>query len=181
MIIAVGSTNPVKIEATKETLEKILFPPIEVRSVDVSSGVPPQPLSMEEAMQGAKNRAKAALEKIDNAVIGVGIEGGVDIISGILYSFGAICLRTIDGVEGSAYTPFFELPMKIKPRLFAGEELGKIMEELTGIKEIKKKEGAVGWYTRGFMTRKELYSCGMRVAIINLLHSNSRITKYIKI
>ena len=76
-----------------------------------------------------------------------------------------------DGVEGTGLTPFFELPEYIRERVYSGEELGKVMEEISGIKDIKLKEGAVGWLSRGLMTRKELYCCGLRVALINLIQA----------
>ncbi|RLG54785.1 MAG: inosine/xanthosine triphosphatase, partial [Thermoproteota archaeon] len=60
LIVASGSTNPVKREATERAFRRA-FGKVKVISVEVSSGVPPQPVG-EQAMIGAFNRASRALE-----------------------------------------------------------------------------------------------------------------------
>ena len=77
MKVVVGSKNPVKIQATKEAFEKLW--PKKNRSViglEVKSGVSDQPMSDEESIKGASNRAKKAL-KTGKADFGIGFEGGL--------------------------------------------------------------------------------------------------------
>ena len=75
MKIAVGSRNPVKIEAVKRAFNKA-FGECEVIGVSVSSDISNMPISFEEGVKGAKNRAEKAIEKL-KADFGVGLEGGV--------------------------------------------------------------------------------------------------------
>lgn len=75
--IAVGSTNPAKVAASRAVLERA-FPQAEVVAVEVPSGVPPQPIGAEETAAGARQRARLALAAVPGAFLGVGLEGGID-------------------------------------------------------------------------------------------------------
>ena len=59
MKVIVGSKNPVKLNATRNVLERI-YSNIEVSSVDVDSEVPDQPFGLDQTIKGAINRAKNA-------------------------------------------------------------------------------------------------------------------------
>ena len=74
-LVAVGSTNPVKIGAVRAVLTRIA-PHVSVEGVAVESGVSDQPWGDEETIKGAVARARAARLALD-ADWGVGIEGGV--------------------------------------------------------------------------------------------------------
>lgn len=78
MIISLGSTNPIKIQALEETLKD--YPMLEdarILSFAVPSGVSDQPLTLEETIRGAKNRAKHAYEACLVCTYSVGIESGL--------------------------------------------------------------------------------------------------------
>src|SRR3989344_4029632 len=77
MKVAVGSKNPVKIEAVKRAFE-IIWPEKkwDVLGVEVSSGVSNQPMSDLESIKGATTRAKRAIKAL-KADFGVGLEGGL--------------------------------------------------------------------------------------------------------
>ena len=78
--IAVGSLNPVKIEAVRTVMERI-YGQVRISAYDVPSGVPEQPFG-EQTPEGAKNRARGALHDHD---LSVGIEAGVFEMLGSLY------------------------------------------------------------------------------------------------
>eukprot|EP00158_Paraphelidium_tribonemae_P003593 Partr_v1_DN26245_c1_g1_i3_m48393 putative Protein of unknown function DUF84 len=83
--IAVGTTNKAKISAVYLALEKILHGSdvvAHVSAFDVASGVSAQPMSDSETMEGAQNRAKNALKMDPDAHYGIGIEAGVQKMSG---------------------------------------------------------------------------------------------------
>ena len=62
MRIAVGSTNPVKLESVREAAAQIFeTEAIEVIAVAAESGVPAQPMGDAETMAGASQRAREAL------------------------------------------------------------------------------------------------------------------------
>jgi len=58
MIVQVGSKNPVKVQATRNVLEKY-YNDISVSSVHVNSGVPDQPIGLEQTIEGAVNGQKS--------------------------------------------------------------------------------------------------------------------------
>ncbi|MCM3714982.1 DUF84 family protein [Halalkalibacter oceani] len=154
MKVAVGTKNPAKVHAVKDTL---IRETIHIASVDVPSNVASQPFSDEETMTGALNRAKAAAEQT-GAVLGFGLEGGVvRTVAGLmLCNWGALYHE--DGrhwIAGGARLP---LPDEVAKRLEQGEELGIIMSSITGDEAVRKKEGAIGIYTSGLVSRKEMFS-----------------------
>lgn len=75
MLITVGSKNQVKINAVREILNDYpVFANAEVMGVDAKSEVSDQPFSLQEAITGAKNRAKNAFK---DCYLSVGIEAGL--------------------------------------------------------------------------------------------------------
>lgn len=77
MKVGIATKNPSKIRTVEEVF-KIAFSDVQIFPKDADSGVPAQPKD-EQILQGAINRAKAALEGND---FGVGIEGGIVEING---------------------------------------------------------------------------------------------------
>lgn len=153
LIISVGSTNPVKVEAAS-TAFKQYYPDCEIFSQQVSSGIAEQPMSEEETVQGATNRALAALEYGD---FGVGLEGGVTMIDGVMFECAWCVVVDKIGKKGMGGGLYFELPKKVADKIMAGGELGPIMNELTGEDNVKEKSGAIGIFTRGKLDRKTAY------------------------
>ena len=166
MKIAVGSTNPVKIQAVKEVFEEI-FRDIEVVGIEVDSGVSNQPFN-EEAIKGAINRAKNVL-KLINTDYSVGIEGGVINLGKKWYNLGFIAIIDKEGKIGTGTSGWFECPPNILEKLEKGKELGEVMDEMTGRKDVKKQEGAIGVFTRGKVSRKDLYKHGILMALVPFL------------
>ncbi len=166
MKVAVGSTNPVKIEAVKEAFT-LAFGKVEVISLEVSSGVPDQPFGAE-VVRGAMNRAREALSKSD-ADFGVGIEGGVIQFYGKYYNLGFVAIVDRNGNVGTGTSGWFECPKGIVEKLKEGKELGSVMDELTGDHDTKRKQGAIGIFTRGLVDRKTLYVHGILMALCRFL------------
>ena len=78
LIVAVGSQNPVKLEATRRAFQSVFtHRSVRVVGVNAASGVPDQPFGDEETKRGAMNRATQALRAVDNASFGAGLEGGL--------------------------------------------------------------------------------------------------------
>ncbi len=177
--VVVGSKNPVKVGAVEEAFRKY-WPDCEVVGVDVASGVAAQPMSERETMNGARQRAYAALKSDAQAEYGVGLEGGVTEFDptnpnwtglrggkGKLFECAWVCVvknspipnsqilksETNEGLGGGLY---FELPEKIAVRIKKGEELGPIMEELMKF-DVKRTKGAIGVFTKGELDRKGAY------------------------
>ena len=140
MKVMVGSTNPIKVGAVEEAFKKY-FPECIVEGIEVESGVSPQPMSEEETIQGAKNRALAS---IGESEYGVGLEGGVCEIGGKMFECAWVCIVDRENCEGIGGGLYFELPDKIADKIRSGGELGPIMNEMTGQDNVKQKMGASG-------------------------------------
>lgn len=170
--VLVGSKNPVKVEAVKEAFSKF-FSSVKAIGVDVNSKVSIQPVNSE-TFKGAKNRV-LELKKINSkknlkASFFVGIEGGIIFLFKEWFAFGAVCIMDNNGKIGYGTTCLFELPEAITKELLKGRELGDVMDELTNDKNTKQKAGAIGFFTKGKMNRKDLYVNGLVVALIPFLN-----------
>ncbi len=185
MIIFVGSTNPVKINAVKQVFS-IIFPNknITVKSLDVSSEVSNQPIELDNVVKGAVKRAQNALEKAkkifptyfenenkDEEIFSIGIEAGlVSIpftISGYLdYQFCAIVDKT--GKISIGSNSGWEYPSEVINSIIKNRdlEIADIMAKISGDDEIKHRGGAIGYYSKGKLKREELTRQGIFMALI---------------
>ena len=184
MKVLVGSQNPVKLEATKEAFSKYFEKlNVEVEGIKVNSKVPDQPIA-NETFEGARNRAfelkRINDEKNLNANFFVGIEGGLKKLFSIWFAFGVVCILDDNERIGYGTSPFFELPERITKELLKGKgkgkgkglELGEVMDNLTGEENTKQKQGAVGYFTKGVMDRKQYYTDALIVALIPFLNKD---------
>ena len=166
MKVAVGSTNPIKIQAVKEAFQE-MFGKGDVIGVKVKSDVSDQPFN-DEVLKGAVNRAEKAL-KLTEAKFGVGIEGGVIQLGEKWYNLGFVTIIDTKGIRGTGTSGWFECPPKILEQLKRGKELGDVMDDLTGRKNMKTQNGAIGIFTKGKVPRKDLYKHGVFMALIPFL------------
>ena len=129
MIIVVASTNPAKILAVRRAFETAFQAPAETRGVAVSSGVAEQPLSNEETLRGALNRARNARLAFPEGDYWVGIEGGVEETPAGMEAFGW-AVACSPKMESQARSASFPLPPTVARRIKNGGGLGPIMYEL---------------------------------------------------
>jgi inosine/xanthosine triphosphatase len=171
MNIAVGSTNPVKIEAVLEAFQRA-FPnkTIEVLGFKVKSGVSDQPMSDAESIQGATNRANKALAE-GNADFGVGLEGGLQKIGGKWYDCGWAAVADKSGKIGIASSVRVETPAKMMDLIRAGKELGEVVDILSGQTNTKQAGGHFAFMTNGIINRKGGYRDAVVMALSRFLHS----------
>ena len=167
MKVAVGSLNPVKVRACKDAMEK-LFRDVEVIPVDVDSRVSHTPLSTYELITGAKNRVYEALKKT-GAEYGVGMEGGISNIEGYNILIGSVYVVDKKGVYGIGFTCGLEIPNNIAEKVFRGEELGDVIDEISGDKNTKQKQGAMGMFTNNHLTREETWKTGIICAMAKFI------------
>ncbi len=168
MRVAVGSRNPVKVEAVKRAWR--LVGDAEVIPVEVDPGVPSQPRGLDETYRGALNRARGALEAT-GADYGVGIEAGL-VEAPTPSGWADVQLAVIvdeGGVVGVGMSPAFEPPRVWLPRLSRGEPLGDVASAELARSDIGRVLGLIGYLTRGAVTRLELSYYAVVMALIPLL------------
>jgi inosine/xanthosine triphosphatase len=177
VIVAVGSTRRPKIEAVREALA-ILGPSLDenavfdIVGVEVPSGVRHTPLSREDLMAGARNRAEAlveiAREKNEPWKHFIGLEGGIDVVqeNGARHVFLESWAYVTDGAGRGA---FGQSGAVLLPEPLAhivvdqGVELSEAIDAFAGVRGIRDAQGAWGILTRNLITRQDAF----RVAIIN--------------
>ncbi|MGD9929164.1 MAG: inosine/xanthosine triphosphatase [Mangrovibacterium sp.] len=169
MKIVVASKNPVKMNAARNAFQLCFPEEIDVSGVQVSSDVADQPMSEEETLLGARNRARKAAGSILDGDFYVGIEGGIEMLSGRMFAFAWIVVS--DGrTEGEARTATFELPPEVGRLVLGGMELGDADDQVFSRQNSKQQNGAVGLLSHDRVTRETLYQQAMVLALIPFLN-----------
>ncbi len=169
--VAVGSRNPVKVESAKQAFHRV-WPgqPWRVWGYDVASGVPEQPMNETEAVQGAGNRARAALEANCRAEYGVGMEGGLVYSAGRWMECGWIVVVDRHGNEGIGATATMDLPGRFVEELQSGQDLGAICDRAFGTSGVGQDQGYFGLMTNGAVTRMQAYREATAFALARFAH-----------
>ena len=189
MNIWVASDNPVKINAVKQAVTE-RYPDAQVQGRPVPSGVAEQPMSDWETLTGSINRAKnlkALLSQEDAALMAqvdlfIGAEGGVyqaAFADNDHQLWSTVWVSVLDQQDQvySASGGRFRLPQQLAEGILAGRELGTVVGELTGDMEQKRKAGAIGILTAGFINRTEEYVSITKLAI-GLWHGRRESRKF---
>jgi len=154
--VVVGSKNPVKIGAVESAFAKMMGE-CEIIGISVPSGISDMPMSFDEIVRGAKNRAQAALELVE-ADYGVGLEGGMDDTDLGTFLMGFVAIVDKQGTWGYSMGGGLYMPEKIvKIVKDSGRELGDVMDELRGLQNTKQHEGCVGYFTDNLVDRQESF------------------------
>lgn len=154
MKIVIGSMNKAKNEAVRNIFDKV-FGANEYLSVETNSLVSNQPLSSEEAIDGAINRARDALSKATDFDFGVGLEGTVDSNKHGMFLLGWVAIVDKNGKISVGSSGAVLLPDYMRKKVESGEELGPVIQELMNDSnnEIRHSQGACGLLTNGMYSR----------------------------
>ncbi len=165
--IVVASTNPVKIKSTEIGFTR-MFPgeTFVISGVPAASEVPDQPMSDEETVKGATNRANNISRLKPEADYWVGIEGGLQLIDEELSAFAWVVVKSRDGKIGKGRTGSFFLPPKVAELIRQGKELGEADDIVFGTNNSKQANGAVGILTGDVLTRTTFYEPAVILALI---------------
>jgi len=127
----------------------------------VETTVPAMPLNDWELMQGARERALAVRDSLRaqrrDADIYVGLEGGFHSISieGEWHTFLRGWAYASDGQTGAfGATPSISVPASLAKKVIEGRrELGLVIDEVSGIRDVRSRQGAWGILSRDLVTR----------------------------
>ena len=173
MIIGVGSSNPAKTGGTRDAFVAAYGSHVirVMQSFFVDSGVPHNPVSDIQCIQGARNRAKAAQKRTDNGNFFVGIESGIviasfgDVNEGWFERTWAVVIDK-DGKEGIGSGASFRIPEYVVNRIRSGQlGLGGITDTYTGCKGTKNGNGYCGFVTNGVLCRRKV-TCDAVIAAL---------------
>jgi inosine/xanthosine triphosphatase len=176
IIIAVGSTRKPKLGAVRDavaSIGKLLAPDAEVDvvGVEVESGVSHTPVSREELMQGARQRAEAVAKLASQFHepwnFFVGLEGGFDVIqeNGARRVFLESWAFVSDGISGFfGRSGSIEVPEVVAEEVVdRGVELSVAIDRFAGEVGIRDAQGAWGVLSGNLITRQDSF----RVAVIS--------------
>ncbi len=168
MKIAVGSKNPVKIEAVRNVVTKI-WPECEVVGIEVSHGTNIQPNSQQDAIKGALARAQLALKET-NADLGFGLEGNTFDSEHGMFLDGWAAVVDKNNKQGIASCGALMLPEKLATEVRQGKELGPATDKIFGHDNIKQKEGTVGMLTGNIIKRTDAFERGIVYALARFIN-----------
>ena len=168
--IAVGSVRRPKLYAVKEAALELapLFGEnvrLDVSGYEVESGVGHTPVSREELMQGARQRAEALKEMLcthgELPNFSVGLEGGLDVLAEngsrrvFLQSWAYVSDKNRGhfGCSGS-----IELPEALAREVLSqGTELSVAIDRFSGAAGIRDGQGAWGVLSKSLISRQESF------------------------
>lgn len=162
--VAVGSLNPVKVEAVRRVFGRV-FPRVDVRGFDVPSQVGEQPFG-EDTWRGATERAQRALAAWPEADFGVGVEAGLLPGPQGLFDVQACVLVDAGGRRTLGHGPGFQYPASVERELLEGRSVGDVLSRLAEVPDIGRKMGAVGWLSRGLQDRTGLTEPAILMALL---------------
>ena len=164
--IALGSDRAAKILAVRASIARVAtidssWAEATVLARPVETNAPAMPLNDWQLMQGARERALAVRDQLRaqrrEADIYVGLEGGFHSISieGEWHTFLRGWAYATDGQNGTfGATPSISVPAGLAKKVIEGRrELGLVIDEVAGMKDVRTRQGAWGILSRDLVTR----------------------------
>ncbi|MBI4268210.1 inosine/xanthosine triphosphatase [Candidatus Uhrbacteria bacterium] len=171
MKVHIGSKSPTKISAIENTIKAYaFFDDASLESFNVDSEVSHQPMTLEETIAGAKNRAMNCFEGAD---MSFGIESGLMSVPETKTGYMNVTACVIyDGKKCHlGIASCFEYP-KEATRLSVEQnlEMSHAFKEagLTTNEKIGYAEGGIGFLTKGRLVAADYYAQAVMMAIIHL-------------
>jgi inosine/xanthosine triphosphatase len=175
--IALGSDRAAKIMAVRAAIARIAeidsgWRDATVVARPVQTSAPAMPLTDWELMSGARERAHAVRDllikqKLETDLY-VGLEGGFHSISvdGEWHTFLRGWAYATDGQRGSfGMSPSITVPEAIVKDVISGKrELGIVIDEVAGVRDVRSRQGAWGILSRDLLTRSMSFEAALIAA-----------------
>lgn len=175
--IALGSDRAAKIMAVRASVARIAeldpaWSEVNVVARAVSTNAPAMPLTDWQLMQGARERALAVRDLLRSrrleAEIYVGLEGGFHSISieGEWHTFLRGWAYATSGKRGYfGASPSITVPAALAKKVIEGRsELGLVIDEVSGKRDVRSREGAWGILSRDLVTRSMSFELALIAA-----------------
>ncbi|HEY5839173.1 MAG TPA: inosine/xanthosine triphosphatase [Pyrinomonadaceae bacterium] len=175
--IALGSDRAAKIMAVRASIARIAeidsgWRDATVVARPVKTDAPAMPLTDWELMSGARQRALAVRDQLIQQRLEVdlyvGLEGGFHSISveGEWHTFLRGWAYATDGERGSfGMSPSIEVPDAIVKDVIQGKrELGIVIDEFAGLRDVRSRQGAWDVLSRDLITRSMSFEAALIAA-----------------
>jgi len=180
MKIAIGTKSPPKVAAIEEAIKKcVYFKWIEVELISkkVDSDISDMPLTTEENMTWAKNRAENT-SKITDADFYIGMEWWTTRIWEKAYLFWVVYVLDNAWKWHYGMSNLMEVPMVFDDRIYnKAEELWPVLQELTGVESASKKTWAFWHWSDDMLTRKDQFLLAFISAIVPFYNKYYKLNK----
>ncbi len=176
--IALGSDRAAKIMAVRASVARIAaiqpsWAEANVVARRVETNVPAMPLNDWQLMQGARERALSVRDVLRKqrleADLYVGLEGGFHSISieGQWHTFLRGWAYATDGRNGNfGAAPSIAVPDSIVKKVIEGRrELGLVIDEVSGTRDVRSRQGAWGVLSRDLVTRSMSFELALVAAL----------------
>ncbi|MHA1541558.1 MAG: DUF84 family protein [Candidatus Hodarchaeales archaeon] len=171
--ILIASKNPVKIKASQEAFQPF-FNNVKIDSCEVKLLLRDvdQPIGEEQTREFSRLRVSEARKEKIGYDFYIGIEGGI-----VKTSAGDVRIVVYSSVGDSNYTETIrgcEIPLPeewfnaLSNKKYG--ELGDLVEYVSGVQDIKRKQGAVGFFTKENITRYDVLKQSIIMALIPYLN-----------
>jgi len=175
--IALGSDRAAKIMAVRAAVARVAeidsgWTDASVVARKVQTEAPAMPLNDWQLMSGARQRALAVrnilVEQKLDADLFVGLEGGFHSIQleGEWHTFLRGWAFVTDGERGSfGMSPSISVPERIVESVVKGKrELGEVIDEVAGMRDVRSRQGAWGVLSRDLLTRSMSFEAALIAA-----------------
>lgn len=177
MIIALGSERAAKIMAVRAAASRIATVDARWRDSNVTAravepDAPLMPLTDWQLMHGARSRAEAVCAQLqkegESAELYVGLEGGFHSINvdEEWHTFLRGWAYATDGKRGYfGASPSVSVPPMIADMVIDGKrELGLVIDEVAGERDVRSRQGAWGVLSRDLLTRSMSFETALIAA-----------------
>ncbi len=180
MKIGIGSQNKTKVAAVKAACLKLqqTFPHLqnqtfEFVTLSTQTSIPDMPLSQEQIVDGAVQRAKYVFERHPDLDFAVGLEGGTfplttpALAPNVLY-FLQNWVYVYNGHKGFlGASPAIALPKEIAHQLYhEHRELAEVIDKFSGKHDVRSNEGAFGILTHNLLSRTYAFEISLINAFV---------------
>ncbi len=146
-------------------------------SMSVESGVPATPLSVDELMTGAQQRARTAFAKTQErlkepeVMYSVGVEGGVCIFHGHAFLQSWACIYNGEQV-GFGSSGSIEIPSALSDAVVrGGADLGDVIDSFAEQHNVRSNQGTWGILTNDLITREDSFELAAINALVPFLNT----------
>jgi inosine/xanthosine triphosphatase len=183
--VAIGSIRPPKVEAVRSVISQIApyleCPPGSVNYIarEVVSDVAIVPLSIHEIRRGAYNRAVTARRLVEEECgpvdFSIGLEGGLFILNEedhterVHLQSWAYAEHHGEGHFGSSMS--MPIPIHLAREVIEKkQDLSVIIDHYAGRTEVRNREGAFGFLSRGHLNRQQAFELALFGALAPFYH-----------
>lgn len=181
MKVVIASMRAPKVNGVQRAFRKLAqiysLGEIVFESMSVESGVPATPLSVDELMTGAQQRARKAFARTQERstelglIYSVGVEGGVCIFHGHTFLQSWACIYNGER-EGFGSSGSIEIPSALSDAVIrGGADLGDVIDSFAEQHNVRSKQGTWGILTNDLITREDSFELAAINALVPFLNT----------